>query len=121
MEKILSTIHEDLKSLLADWHLVCKNHALLEKSDFLNKVRNHILLLDTHTEDLKSNRSIHDLIHHILHTPPGAPAAFQGTLLDCAKDEQNSALHEYLQKTLSSSDEKSNFLFNSLSILDDRL
>ncbi|MCH9621508.1 MAG: hypothetical protein S4CHLAM20_09300 [Chlamydiia bacterium] len=120
MDKIIVDIHTDLKSLLRDWDQVCSDNALTEKAEFIEKVKEHILLLDRHSEELKEHKTLHDLIYHILHTPAGAPMVFKESLLECAQKESN-VLHDYLIKSLNSSDQKTNFLFNSLSILNDQL
>lgn len=117
---IITQIHEDLLSLLNDWQAICIDRILLEEGSFVEKVKDHILLLDKHCKDLKSHQHLHDLIYHVLHTPSGAPVVSDGTILDLARDEKNSSLYNYLNKSLDNS-KKENFLFASLYILDEKL
>jgi len=121
MEKVIYDIHTDLTSLLEDWKSVCENQEILEEGSFVEDVKNHILLLDQHCESLKVHNEIHDLISHLLHTPIGAPIVFKETLLECAQSKNAIVLHDYLKKSLATSENKSNFLFDSLSILDQQL
>lgn len=126
MDPSISKIHEDIRDILYDWKSVCNNHSLLTNESFLEKMHTHILLLEEHSLFLKEHKHIHDLIEHILHTPSGAPSVSSKTLYECAKDfipsqKKDSSLYHYLSKSLSSSDENSNFLFNSLAMLDEQI
>ncbi len=126
MENIINIIHLDIKAVLSDWKAVCQNHKLLEMNQFLEKMQNHILLLDTHCEGLTKKKQIHSLLVHVLHTPPGAPIAIEKPLADCAKEYQSksskdSLFYQYLKRSLTSCDENDNYLFNSLLLLDEKL
>ncbi len=126
MDNFINIVHLDIKAVLSDWKAVCRNHKLLEMNQFLEKMQNHILLLDTHCEGLTKQKQIHSLLVHVLHTPPGAPIAIEKPLADCAKEFQpknvkESLFYQYLQRSLISSDENNNYLFNSLLLLDEKL
>ena len=126
MSKTTENLHKDITLLLKDWKEVCKDHQLVTKPSFLKKMRGHILLLNTHSSSYKKNKKIYHLLKHILHTPMGAPIVLEQSLYECAKTytsnkSKETSLQEYLSKSLSSSKEKDNFLFISLSILDEEL
>ena len=126
MNKDIEKVYADVKSLLEDWRQVCRKHELLEQKDFLGNMKDHILALDEHTEKLSSHKKIHDLLFHILHTPGGAPVVMEESLFSSAKqftigDAGHSSLHKFLEKSLTSSNEHDNYLFNSISILEEQL
>ncbi len=126
MEDSMQNVHDDILKVLYDWKQICQNHHLLDRSDFLNKMHNHILLLDDHLAKLNENNPIYKLLIHVLHTPGGAPIVTKDSLSDCAKDysaehSSKSTFYQYLKKSLISSNEHENFLFVSLSILDEKL
>lgn len=119
-------IINDILEIKMDWKKICSDHSLLEKGEFLNKVHAHILMLDKHNEHFKKEKTLYSLIFHILHTPIGAPNVTKDTLYDLAyhfssKDPQNSSLHLFFKKTLNSSNENDNYLFNCLSIMEEKL
>jgi hypothetical protein len=126
MNPLIKKIQEDIRDIIYDWKSVCNNHSLLKDTVFLEKMHTHIILLEEHSTHLKKHKHIYDLLDHILHTPAGAPIVSDKTLFDCAKtydasEKEDSALYQYLNKSLTSSEETSNFLFNSLSILDEKI
>ena len=126
MDNAHKNIHVDIKQILSDWTEVCNNKNLLENEDFLDKMHSHILTLESHSHQLKKYAHIQHLIDHILHTPGGAPIVSNKTLFDCAmeytgKDIKNSSFYQYLEKSLAASTKDTNFLFNSLAILDEKL
>ena len=119
-------IFKDIERILKDWKLICKDHSLLERFDFLEKMHAHILTLDGHSERFKKDKKLHDFIFHILHTPAGAPNVTKETLYESSKNfpHQNakeSSFHLFLKKSLSSSNESDNYLFNCLSIVKNEL
>ena len=114
------TIHEDIQTILADWEGICNSPELLEEESFLEGMRNHILTLDAHLPKLSKNSEEYALLHHLLHTPPGAPVVSSMTLFECAKAKDSSFYH-YLFKLLVSSRGNQNFLFQSLQILDKKV
>lgn len=126
MDNIIKNIQSDLKNILNDWKEICKNHSLLDKDFFLEKIHNHILKLEKHNKKLNKNEKIKKLLTHILHTPQGAPVASSETLYTCAKafansSGKNSSLYKFLKKSLTSSNAYDNFLFSSLSFIGEEL
>ena len=126
MDLSIAKIHEDIRDILHDWKAVCNNHLLLKDGVFLEKMHMHIILLEEHSLFLKEYKHIYELLDHILHTPGGAPFVSDKTLFDCARSykraqKEDSDLYHYLDKSLTSSEETSNFLFNSLAILDEKI
>ncbi|MCH9811438.1 hypothetical protein K0U07_01585 [bacterium] len=115
-----NTIHEDLKVILADWEGICTSPELLEEKTFLEGMRHHILTLDSHLSNLPQHSEAFALLHHLLHTLPGAPVVSNMTLFECAKAE-DASLYHYLFKLLSCSTGNQNFLFNSLALLDKKV
>lgn len=125
MEEKYSKIHEDVQNILYDWADICKDPSLLEEA-FLQKMQGHILRLNKHLPTLKGDKRLYSLFQHLLHTPPGAPIVCEKTLFQCAQEyasseAKNSSLYHYLSRSLTTSEKQSNFLFNSLALLDSGL
>jgi hypothetical protein len=119
-------IFKDIQRILKDWKQICKDHSLLERVDFLEKMHAHILTLETHSQQFKKDKTLHALIFHILHTPSGAPNVTKETLYEssksfCREKAKESSFHLFLQKSLNSSNEEDNYLFNCLSIVKNEL
>lgn len=102
---ILKELIEDLTRFNEEWYQIKTETKIIENQHFLAVLAKDILKLDRHATEvarMETFRSSSELIHHILHTPWGAPFVTPSTLLDaayCFEDEipLKSTLHDLLK------------------------
>lgn len=83
----LKQFQSDIHQIIEDWQKILLDTNLVDDSQYLSSISNHILTLDKHLElsaHTKYLKKEVDLLYSLLHNPWGAPFVSDVTLFEAA-------------------------------------